>query len=143
MNYRNRDLLDLAKHAPHCMLCGKPNEGDVVAMHSNSHIHGKGAMLKAGDNWSAFGCMSCHTRIDQGPESREARQVLWMRAHIATMNWLWSSGKIYVAAEFVRKDRPEPVKRKVRKSRPIQSRGFQKDLVKGFYGIVRQKEKAR
>ena len=136
MNYRNRDLLDLAKHAPHCMLCGKPNDGDVVAMHSNSHIHGKGAMLKAGDNWSAFGCMSCHTRIDQGPESREERQVLWLLAHIATMNWLWSTGKICVAAEFVREDRPEPVKRKVLKSRPIAGRGFDKRFRKKMSGIV-------
>lgn len=35
----------------------------------------------------------------------------------------------------------DPENRKSR--RPIQSRGFQKDLVKGFDGIVRQKEKAR
>lgn len=35
----------------------------------------------------------------------------------------------------------DPENRKPR--RPIQSRGFQKDLVKGFDGIVRKKEKAR
>lgn len=140
MNHRNRDLLDLARLAPRCMCCGKPNEGDVVAMHSNSHIHGKGAMLKAHDHWIAFGCSSCHMRIDQGSESRAERLALWTRAHIATMDWVWSAGLLCVSTEHVREDRPEPIKRRVKKSRPMQSRGFRKDVVRKMDGTISRKE---
>ena len=142
MNYRNLDLLDLAKHAPHCMSCLAHNDGTLVAAHAN-HV-GKGIGMKSHDfAWAAM-CFKCHARLDQGMDlSREQRRSMWERAYWRTQEWLWSSGKIYVAAEFVRDDRPEPIKRKVKKSRPIQSRGFQKDLVKGFDGIVRQKEKSR
>ena len=37
---------------------------------------------------------------------------------------------------FVREDRPEPIKRKVKKSRPIQSRGFDKRFRKTMRGEV-------
>lgn len=35
MTYRNPALLGLASKAPHCMVCGAHNEGQVVSAHSN------------------------------------------------------------------------------------------------------------
>ena len=135
MNYRNRDLLDLAQHAPNCMCCLVRNDGTVVAAHAN-HV-GKGMGMKSHDfAWAAM-CFKCHVWLDQGANlTRQDRRAMWEAAYWRTQEWLWASGKICVAAEFVRDDRPEPIKRKVTKSRPIQSRGFDKRFRKTMRGEV-------
>lgn len=135
MNYRNLDLLDLVQHAPHCMSCLAHNDGTLVAAHAN-HV-GKGMGMKSHDfAWAAM-CFKCHARLDQGADmTREDRRAIWESAYWRTQEWLWSTGKICVAAEFVYENRPEPIKRKVKKSRPIQSRGFDKRFRKTMRGEV-------
>lgn len=135
MTFRHPLLLRLAAKAPHCMLCGARNEGQVVSAHSNQARDGKAMAMKASDGAIAFICaLPCHHRIDQGNESREIRTELWERAHRATMRWLVESGHFIVSPIPT----PPPVievKHKVkipaRKSawpegRAIQSRGFEK-----------------
>lgn len=79
--YRNKKLLELAREMPHCMLCGKFNNGDVVAAHSNSLLHGKGTGTKAHDFFVAFLCYECHRQIDQGKDwSREEKDENWRTA---------------------------------------------------------------
>lgn len=124
MTYRNPALLSLASKAPHCMLCGAHNEGQVVSAHSNQQRDGKGASLKASDAAIGFVCWTCHGRIDQGNESREIRVELWERAHRATMRWLIENGFLLVSLVAT----PPPVvpakpSRKIAKSkRPIPAR---------------------
>ena len=40
--YRSKKLLDYAKECPMCFGCGEPNDGSVVAAHSNQQRDGKG-----------------------------------------------------------------------------------------------------
>lgn len=95
MTYRNRKLLDAAREAPHCMGCGKHNEGDVVAAHSNQSRDGKGGAHKAHDYRVAFLCCGCHTELDQGRRmSREDRVAFWEAAHRKTIGWLFESGRV-------------------------------------------------
>lgn len=117
------------------MSCMTYNDGTVVAAHAN-HV-GKGMGMKSHDfAWAAM-CFKCHALLDQGSNlTREDRRAMWEAAYWRTQEWLWASGKICVAAEFVREDRPEPIKRKVTKSRPIQSRGFDKRFRKTMRGEV-------
>lgn len=98
VSYRNPELLRLAKAAPHCMGCGRRNDGSVVAAHSNSARDGKGRGLKAADYRIAFLCTHpCHYEIDQGSRmSREERVEFWENAHRATIGWLFESGHLKV-----------------------------------------------
>jgi hypothetical protein len=96
--YRNRALLDLARLAPYCMACDAPNDGTVVAAHSNAARHGKGRSLKSGDQYIAFLCARCHHEVDQGSKwSRQDRVDLWEEAHMRTIGWLFESGYLVVA----------------------------------------------
>lgn len=124
-NYRNPYLLRLAAKAPHCFSCQRANVGQVVAAHSNHHADGKGMGLKASDAMVAFLCDDCHSSIDQGSASRELKRAAWVEAYMATMRWLVESGHFIVSPVPT----PPPViearpKRKIAKSKPIQSRGF-------------------
>ena len=97
MIYRNRKLLQLARQCPHCMLCRKPNQGDVVAAHSNQLRDGKGMGIKAHDYRIAFLCHTCHTHVDQGHEwAKAVRLENWETAHRATVGWLFESGHLEV-----------------------------------------------
>lgn len=96
MIYRNKKLLKLAQHAPHCMCCGKYNTGDVVAAHSN--WHGKGMGIKCSDALVAFMCQTCHTDLDNGKTlSREQRKEMWLSAYLKTMQWIIESGHFVVS----------------------------------------------
>ena len=139
MTFRSRPLLDLAKLAPVCFDCMRPNDGTVVAAHSNSQRHGKGLGLKAGDNWICYICFSCHSAIDQGSETRDARLARWEAAHIRSMDWAWGSGLICVAGAPEPSEAASAPKRKVSRSRPIASRGFDRSKSRGFDGKVREK----
>lgn len=97
MTYRSRKLLDAAREAPWCMACHKPNDGTVVAAHSNQSRDGKGMGIKAHDYRVAFLCCLCHTYIDQSPASREDKISLFEEAHRNTIGWLFDSGKVVVA----------------------------------------------
>ncbi len=86
-NYRNPRLLRLAEKSPICCICGKPNDGTVVACHSNWGADGKGIGIKAHDI-VAFGCKECHDLIDQraGDLTRDERALLFYRGVYNT--WL-------------------------------------------------------
>lgn len=125
MRYQNPALLSLARFAPHCMGCGKYNEGDVVAAHRNE---GKGLALKNPDfMWAALCNLKCHYELDQGGKmTRDEKRAFWMAAYWRTQAWLWSSGHLMACAIPV----PPPTvaakpSRKIAKGRPIQSRGFE------------------
>lgn len=126
MTYRNPDLLALARVAPHCMCCARPNGGNVVSAHSNQSRDGKGMGLKASDAAICFACDICHTFIDQGvfPGAgvfpNGAREAMWERGHRATMRWLIENGHLIVSLESRREDPPARVARKLpRRRRPI------------------------
>ena len=97
MTYRNRKLLDLAREVPECMGCHRPNDGTIVAAHSNQLRDGKGMGNKAADYRVAFICSCCHSELDQGKAmSREEKVAFWERAHRNTVAWLFESGKVVV-----------------------------------------------
>lgn len=97
MAYRNRKLLDLARHSPQCFGCGRANDGTVVAAHSNQYRDGKAMGMKASDAAIAFLCMTCHADIDQGQAPKALKTELWEAAHRATLRWLIESEQLVVA----------------------------------------------
>lgn len=87
MIYRNAKLLGLAKEAPYCFHCRRPNDGTIVAAHANDGMMGKGMRLKAADV-PAYLCYSCHHEIDNGSSmSRELCLNIWYRAAVLSMRW--------------------------------------------------------
>lgn len=97
--YRNPALLRLAKDCPRCMSCGRPNDGTIVAAHSNQLRDGKGRSLKAHDYRIAFLDFKCHAFLDQGATlSREQRVQMWEDAHRETIGWLFDSGHLDVVS---------------------------------------------
>ena len=129
MTYRNPDLLRLARKAPRCMACNRPNDGTVVAAHSNER---KGMGLKAPDHMWAAMCGKCHIRLDQGADlSREDRRAMWLRAYWFTQDWLWEVGLLVVASEPVPHTNPERApSRKIKSAKAIPSRPMQKSTRK-------------
>ena len=95
--FRHPLLLRLAAKAPHCMVCGARNEGQVGSAHSNQSRDGKGAGLKASDAAIAFLCWTCHGRVDQGNEPKAVKIEVWEKGHRATMRWLVESGHFIVS----------------------------------------------
>lgn len=97
-NYRNPELLRLARLAPRCMGCGSPNQGDVVAAHSNQYRDGHGRSIKASDHRIAFLCTHpCHHELDQGSRWSKAERVQFFEdAHRETLGWLFESGHLVV-----------------------------------------------
>lgn len=100
--HRNRRLLDLAKGKP-CLLrvpgvCQGGNE-TTVAAHSNSSCHGKAGARKADDQYSAWGCMACHSWLDQGPAPRAQKKTVFMAAHLRqVMEWRFMATDIGIPA---------------------------------------------
>lgn len=97
--YRNPKLLKLAADCPCCMnpACGVPNEGNIVACHSNKQRHGKGMGIKAHDI-TVYICESCHAKLDgriYGWDMLQKEQV-WAETLYQTMLWLFQSGKAKV-----------------------------------------------
>lgn len=120
MIYRNQELLRLAKDAPSCMACGKPNDGDIVAAHRNQ---GKGLGMKVSDAMVAYVCSRpCHYDLDQGRDmTRDERRAFWDGAFIKTIAWLFESGHLIVAPEAVIPDRKPKPRAPVRKGRKLQT----------------------
>ncbi|ARQ46699.1 DUF1364 family protein [Oxalobacter formigenes] len=97
MMYRNKKLLDLARHSPMCFCCGKVNDGTVVAAHSNQLRDGKGKGIKAYDFRVAYLCNGCHSEIDQGSKlNKQERIERWEEAHRKTVEWWFLSGVLEV-----------------------------------------------
>lgn len=97
MIFRHPLLLRLASKAPCCFGCGKANEGDVVAAHSNQSRDGKGAGIKASDGAIAYFCATCHHAVDAGRKDQDQAVAYWEAGHRATMRWLIESGHFIVS----------------------------------------------
>ncbi len=94
-NYRSPKLLKCAMECEHCMLCGKYNDGTIVAAHSNQLKDGKGRGIKAHDYRIAMLCHDCHTELDQGSKlSRQERIDKWEEAHRRTIGWLFETERV-------------------------------------------------
>ena len=92
MNYRNPQLLALAKYAPRCMKCGCDNHGQIVMAHANWEEFGKGMSIKAHDCFIAALCWKCHKELDQGLRmSKLERFDDWLMAFIKTWVWLFTA----------------------------------------------------
>ena len=103
MNYRNRDLLDLAYLLPCTLRLPGCIGGVSVPCHSNQSAHGKGMSIKAHDNFFAAGCAHCHHEIDFGCKlTREERESAWARGHCETFLTLWKMEAICVNPQFAR-----------------------------------------
>lgn len=99
MNFRNRELLNLAYEIP-CTFQLPCCEGGIAGepAHSNQSRHGKGGSIKAHDCFFAAGCRACHREIDQGTTmTREEKFEAWQRAFERTLLALWERGLIQVA----------------------------------------------
>lgn len=103
MNYRNRNLLDLAHRVNECQIqipgicIGYSVEGCEPA-HSNWGVHGKGGALKAHDHFHAASCHPCHAAIDQGRVlSEEDRKHYWQRGFERTLTLYFANGWLKVA----------------------------------------------
>ncbi|UZB05519.1 DUF1364 domain-containing protein [Xanthomonas citri pv. fuscans] len=96
MNYRDRDLLDLAYELEcQLQLPGICEGGAGEPAHSNQSRHGKGGALKAHDCFFASACRSCHRELDQGRTmSREEKFDVWQRAHERTLLELFRRGLV-------------------------------------------------
>lgn len=98
MNLRDRALLDLA-YTQTCLirLPGICEGGAGEPAHSNQHIHGKGAALKAHDCFHVPGCRACHRELDQGRTmDREEKFAVWNRAYGLYLPRLFAEGLIRV-----------------------------------------------
>ena len=81
MNFRDRDLLDMAYEFPCQLQLPGCEGGPGEPAHSNQSIHGKGGALKAHDCFHVPGCRRCHREIDQGRTmDREEKFAAWNRA---------------------------------------------------------------
>ena len=97
MNYRNPDLLKLAKYAPHCMCCGCQNHGQIVMAHANWSEFGKAMGMKAHDCFVAALCDVCHRELDQGLYMAKLERFdKFLMSFFATLLWLYQSGLIVV-----------------------------------------------
>ena len=96
MTYRNKNLLQWAKHCPYCMRCHRGNTGTIVAAHSNQLRDGKGMGIKAHDFRVAFLCHTCHAYIDQSGVDKEKKYMDWRDAHYETIGWLFQVGALTV-----------------------------------------------
>jgi len=95
--FRSKKLLSMARDAPYCFSCGKSNDCDIVAAHSNFLSDGKGKGTKAVDYRIAYLCAKCHQIVDTSHRhSKEEKKQLWENAHRATIGWLFDSGRLQV-----------------------------------------------
>ena len=89
MNYRNKKLLDYAKHVPKCTFCGKANDGSIVAAHSNQLRDGKGKGIKAHDYRIAYLCFDCHRLTDESRLTKKEKALIWEEAHRASIPYFF------------------------------------------------------
>ena len=91
--YRNRALLDMAR-GRECLLkipgvCNH-NPETTVACHSNQSKHGKGAGLKASEEFCVWGCSACHREIDQGTRAKAEKFAVFDIAHVRQIaQWVY------------------------------------------------------
>jgi len=84
-NYRDPNLLKLAQ-GELCLLTAvqrcQTNLGETtIACHSNLLMDGKGRGLKASDAKTVWGCLHCHTWLDQGMATSVQKNKIWNAAY--------------------------------------------------------------
>lgn len=70
-------------------------------MHADSHIFGRGAGHKSHDFAFASGCRNAHALLTakvKDDMERDIKFYAWLRAYSKTQEWLWTNGKLKVAA---------------------------------------------
>lgn len=80
----NRALLNMARGQRCLLQVPGTCTGDTattVACHSNQSVHGKAGARKADDQWSVWGCVRCHTWLDQGPAPAAEKIERFAAAH--------------------------------------------------------------
>lgn len=96
MTFRSRKLLDLAHGMP--CLAKFPHACTahlgVEPMHSDSQLFGRGHGHKSADWAFAAGCHQAHVDLDTF--DRETKHAEWLRAYIATTDYLWTNELIAV-----------------------------------------------
>ena len=103
MTFRSRRLLDLAHDAP-CFARfphGCTAHLGCEPAHSDSQLFGRGIGHKSSDWAFASMCHVAHRMISARVNptlGREEKFMEWLRAFVATQEWLWSQGKIRVSA---------------------------------------------
>jgi len=94
MSFRSRKLLDQARGQA-CTFCleAKP---DVVSVHLNSVIFGKGVGVKCPDSLTAWGCQKCHDLYDGRIPgwSHEERLERFAYAYFRTMMIRFEQGLV-------------------------------------------------
>lgn len=98
MNFRSRELLDLAAHELPCQfqIPGICTVSPGVFCHSNEQGDGKGLGIKAHDCLAALGCVACHRWYDIGPSPRAEKREVFGRALKRTLVLLFTEGYIGV-----------------------------------------------
>src|SRR5690348_3160468 len=97
MTYRNRVLLDLAHDMP-CKAQFRhacTEHLGVEPAHSDAQIWGRGHGHKSHDFAFAAMCHEAHMALDT--MDRDLKQTEWLRAHVKTMEHLWSNDMVSVA----------------------------------------------
>ena len=84
-NYRDNNLLKLAQ-GERCLLLAvercQTNLGETTtANHSNLLSDGKGRGMKASDAKTVWGCLHCHSWLDQGMAPKKEKQRVWDAAY--------------------------------------------------------------
>jgi len=106
-NFRSKKILNAARDCPHCMMCGNPNDGTIVAAHYQGfrqHELGKGMGMKPTDSATAYLCHQCHDAVD-GRSNEKTIDVIssvnpivpseeFLFAIVKTHDWLLSEGVI-------------------------------------------------
>lgn len=98
MTFRSRKLLNLAHTDTFCRadfehVC--TGWQGCEPAHSDSHLFGRGAGHKSADWATAHLCHNAHMALDT--MERDEGFYAWLRAYIATQNYLWDEGKVRVA----------------------------------------------
>ena len=90
-------LLDAARNYP-CAHCNR-QDGTIVAAHCNELALGRGFAHKTPDFLVAYLCSVCHDAVDgrAGGLTREQKHVMWNRAYVQTLAWLFRDGVVVVA----------------------------------------------
>lgn len=106
MNFRNKNLIDLAK-GRECFILSPECVGGTdttVSCHSNAQRHGHGTSIKSHDCFSAPGCAGCNHYLDQSGVPREVKELMFRNAFERWLVFLWSSGLIQVAGARFRRE---------------------------------------
>lgn len=97
MNYRNRQLLNLAYEFDCMLRFDGCTQGTGEPAHANWPIFGKGMGMKSHDCYFVPACRHCHQMLDQGSQmDREERRMAWLRAYADFHAILWKRGLIIV-----------------------------------------------